>query len=60
MDLIRRSLNSIAERNARSFQQGKRRFPSLQRNGEYDLVSAGNEQLQLTNVNRLPGFGFHK
>lgn len=49
-----------SERLRAHFSSQKRRFPLLHRNGECYLVSAGSERLQLTNVERLPRFGFYK
>jgi hypothetical protein len=49
-----------SERLRAHFSNQKRRFPLLHRNGECYLVSAGSERLQLTNVERLPRFGFYK
>lgn len=49
-----------SERMRAHFMKQKRRFPLLHRNGEYYLVSAGSERLQLTKADRLPTFGFYK
>src|SRR5215216_1915559 len=44
----------------REFLKHKRRFPLLQRNGGYYLVSAKSERLERVEVDRLPRFGVYR